>query len=115
MALKVVLHVPDSSRYKVALNMGINFLKTKQEGEELGACILVNAQGITVLLEDFPHEIQNKMEEFHKLGGEIFFCENAMRAFNVPQERVPAHAKTVPAGIRALVEWQNEGFAYVRP
>lgn len=114
MALRVVLHVPDSTRYKVALNMGVNFLKTRQEGEELKAYILVNAQGITVLLEDFPSEIQEKMEEFLGLGGEIYFCENAMRAFNVPREKVPAQTKTVPAGIRALVEWQEEGFAYVR-
>ncbi|NPA49923.1 MAG: hypothetical protein GXO20_08065 [Thermodesulfobacteria bacterium] len=115
MTLKVVLHVPDSTRYKVALNMGVNFLKTRQEGEKLEARLLVNAQGITILLEDFPPEIQNKMEEFLKLGGEIYFCENAMRAFNVPRERVPNQTRTVPAGIRALVEWQAEGWAYVRP
>ena len=113
MTLKLLLHVPDASRYKVALNMGINFLKTKGEGEELLARLVVNAQGITVLLEEEP-EAAEKFKTFLELGGEVYFCENAMRAFNVPREKVPAGGKTVPAGIRALVEWQEEGFRYVR-
>ena len=37
-----------------------------------------------------------------------------MKAFDVPKEKVPAGCLTVPAGIRALVEWQEEGFRYVR-
>ncbi len=113
MALKLLLHVPDSTRYKVALNMGINFLKTKASGEELIARILVNAQGITVLLEK-DQEADEKRKTFQELGGELYFCENAMKAFNVPKENVPAGCFTVPAGIRALVEWQDEGFRYVR-
>ncbi len=95
--------------------MGVNFLKTKKEGEDLSARVLVNAQGITILLEELPSDILTKMKEFMELGGELYFCENAMRAFNVPRDKVPAGGKTVPAGIRALVEWQAEGFAYVRP
>ncbi len=114
MGLKLVLHVPESTRYKVALNMGVNFLKTRKEGEELEARILVNAQGITVLLEEWKDEIKAKMQEFQNLGGEIYFCENAMKAFQVPKEKIPSGGKTVPAGIRALAEWQQEGFAYVR-
>lgn len=113
MALKLLLHVPEASRYQVALNMGINFFKTKSEGEELVARLLVNAQGITVLREENP-EVAEKFKTFLELGGEVYFCENAMRAFDVPREKVPAGGKTVPAGIRALVEWQEEGFRYVR-
>ncbi len=113
MALKLLLHVPDAARYKVALNMGINFLKTRKEGETLTARVLVNAQGITVLLED-DSQADEKRKLFTELGGEIYFCENAMKAFDVPKEKVPAGCFTVPAGIRALVEWQEEGFRYVR-
>ncbi|OAG28456.1 DsrE family protein [Thermodesulfatator autotrophicus] len=113
MALKLVIHVPDSTRYKIALKMGINFLKTKAEGEELLARILVNAQGIMVLLE-LDEESQKLMEEFISFGGEVHFCRNAMKAFNVPEEKVPPKCQVVPAGIRALVEWQDEGFRYVR-
>ncbi|WP_022854479.1 DsrE family protein [Thermodesulfatator atlanticus] len=113
MPLKLVIHVPESTRYKVALKMGINFLKTKAQNEELLARVLVNAQGITVLLE-LDDEMLNLMEDFKSRGGEIHFCKNAMKAFNVPEEKVPEGCYIVPAGIRALVEWQEEGFRYVR-
>ncbi|AEH43988.1 hypothetical protein Thein_0103 [Thermodesulfatator indicus DSM 15286] len=113
MSLKLVIHVPDSTRYKIALKMGVNFFKTKADGEELLARVLVNAQGITVLLE-LDEEITKLMEEFISLGGEVHFCRNAMKAFNVPEEKVPANCHIVSAGIRALVEWQDNGFRYVR-
>jgi len=48
------------------------------------------------------------------LGIEVYFCENAMKTFNVSMDKVPQQAKTVPAGIVALVTWQDEGFRYVR-
>jgi len=113
MSLKLLVHVPDSLRAKVGLTMAQNFLKSKQEGEALEARVLFNAQGVTIILEEDP-KIMSLMEEFSKQGGEVYFCENAMRNFQIEKDQLPSYAKTVPAGIRALVQWQEEGFRYVR-
>lgn len=111
--LRLLIHVPDSTRAKVGLKMAQNFLKTQKEGENLVTRVLFNAQGVTILL-DGDEELQDLLQGLAQKGGEIYFCENALKAFNVSQDRVPPFAKTVPAGIRALVEWQEEGFRYVR-
>ncbi len=111
--LKLLIHVPDSTRAKIANKMALNFLKTRKEGEDLVVRLLFNAQGVTVLLEN-DQELLSGLEELSREGGEIYFCENALRAFGIEKEKVPAFARTVPAGIRVLVEWQDEGFRYVR-
>ncbi|NPB09024.1 MAG: hypothetical protein GXO17_01595 [Thermodesulfobacteria bacterium] len=111
--LKLLIHVPDSTRAKIASKMAINFLKTRREGEEMKVRVLFNAQGVTVLLEN-DEELMRGLEEITKQGGEVYFCENALKAFDVERDKVPSFAGTVPAGIRVLVEWQDDGFRYVR-
>ncbi len=109
--LKLLVHVPDSKRFEAALKVSKNFVLA-MEGKPFKARILVNFEGVTVL-ENFEL-YQKLLEENLAKGIEIYFCENALRGFNVPKEKVPKGAKTIPAGIVALVEWQEEGFKYVR-
>ena len=113
MELKLLIHVPDSLRAKVGAKMALNFLKTKVGEENLEVRLLFNAQGVTILSEG-DEEVLNLLQQLVKEGGEVYFCQNALKAFSIPMEKVPSYAKMVPAGIRALVEWQNEGYRYVR-
>lgn len=108
---KLVLHVPESGRFEVALKVARNFIKA-MTGEDFSVRILVNAEGITIL-KRFS-EVEDLYREAVKDGVTVYFCENAMRAFDVDPALVPENGKTVPAGIRVLVEWQNEGYRYVR-
>ncbi len=108
--MKLLLHVPEASRLLVALKMGINYFKTASAGEKLEARILVNAQGVEALKEGPPETLS----EFLDRGGELYFCANALQAFGISQEGLWPGSRTVPAGIRALVEWQGQGFCYVR-
>jgi len=107
---KLLLHIPEKDRFSVGLTMALNFLKSADKGDLLEARLLINAQGVTILEEEIPENLA----PFLELGGQVFFCENALRAFNIPKEKVWPGCGTVPAGIRALVEWQNNGFSYVR-
>ncbi len=108
--MKLLLHVPEVSRLLGALKMGVNYFKTAGPGERLEARILVNAQGVEAL-RDEPPEV---LSEFLERGGEVYFCANALKAFGISEESLWPGTLTVPAGIRALVEWQGQGFCYVR-
>jgi len=110
--LKLLLHVPDSSRFEAALKQARNFALAMGD-KPYQVRILVNFEGITVLNDLSPYSAL--FQENFSFGTEIYFCENAMKAFNVSMDKVPQQAKTVPAGIVALVTWQDEGFRYVRP
>ena len=110
--LKLLLHVPDSSRFEAALKQARNFALAMGD-KPYQVRILVNFEGITVLNDLSLYSAL--LQENFSLGIEVYFCENAMKAFNVSRDKVPQQAKTVPAGIVALVTWQDEGFRYVRP
>ncbi len=109
--LKLLLHVPDSSRFEAALKVARNFAIAMGD-KPYKIRILINFEGITVLNNFSPYEALFK--EILSYGVEVYFCENAMKGFDIPKEKVPEGGKTVPAGIVALVEWQDEGFRYVR-
>ncbi len=108
---KLLLHSPESDRFELALKLARNFIKVLTEKDFL-VRILVNAERITIL-KHF-NEVEDLYYEAIKEGVEVYFCENAMKAFDVTPELIPEKGKTVPAGIKALVEWQNEGYRYVR-
>ncbi len=109
--LKLLMHVPESQRFEVALKVARNFVKA-MKGEPFSVRILVNAEGITILKRF--HEVEELFREAVSEGISVYFCENAMRLFEVDPSLVPEGGKTVPAGIRALVEWQDQGYRYVR-
>jgi len=110
--LKLLIHVPDSKRFEPALKVAKNFVMAVKDKKSFSARILVNFEGITVL-NNF-RIFENLFREVLDLGVEVYFCENALKGFNIPFDKVPEGGKTVPAGIVALVEWQNEGYKYVR-
>lgn len=109
--LKLLLHVPDSLRFEAALKVAKNFA-IAMGNKPHKVRILINFEGITVLNNFSPYE--ELFKEVLSFGIEVYFCENALKGFNIPKEKVPQGGKTVPAGIVALVEWQDEGFRYVR-
>ncbi|PMP61955.1 MAG: hypothetical protein C0197_05215 [Caldimicrobium thiodismutans] len=109
--LKLLLHVPASNRFEAALKVSRNFALAMRE-RPYKVRILVNFEGITVLNNFSPYE--ELFKEVLSYGIEVYFCENALKGFNIPKEKVPHGGKTVPAGIVALVEWQEENYKYVR-
>lgn len=112
--LKLLIHVAQPDRWDVAAGNAINFLKTRQPGEDLKVRMIANADAVTRCVQcDRP--LFDVLKQIILEGGEVYLCENALRKFEIPVSRLPEIFKTVPAGIRALVELQNDGWRYVRP
>ncbi|MGB9713224.1 MAG: DsrE family protein [Dissulfurimicrobium sp.] len=112
--LKLLIHVAQADKWDTAAGNAINFLKTKQTGEELRVRMIANADAVTRCTQcDRP--LFDVLKQIVLEGGEIYLCENALRNFGIHVSRLPEIFKTVPAGIRALVELQNDGWRYVRP
>ncbi|MCS7149407.1 MAG: DsrE family protein [Caldimicrobium sp.] len=109
--LKLVVHVPDPQRFEAGLKVSRNFA-LQMMGKKYDLRILVNYEGVKVLQDFTP--FWDLYKEVLNLGGEIFFCETALRSAEISKEKLPEGANTVPSGIVALAEWQKEGFSYVR-
>lgn len=111
--MNVVFHVPQSDRFLPAMKMAKNLILACSEGEKVEVKIVVNFEGITVL-RNFS-EYKEFFQEILNMGIEIYFCENAMKGFDVSRDLLPEGGKTIPAGIKFLVELQDRGYAYIRP
>ena len=112
--LRLLIHVAQTDRWDVAAGNAINFLKTRLAGEELKVRMIANADAVTRCVQcDRP--LFDLLKQIVLDGGEIYLCENALKKFEIPVSRLPDIFRTVPAGIRALVEFQEDGWRYVRP
>ncbi len=112
--MKLLIHVAQKERWEVAADNALNYLKTRREGEELQVRLVANADSVTRVCACEP-ELFKRLRQVVLDGGEIYLCENAMAKFGIEKEKLADIFKTVPAGIRALVELQDQGWRYVRP
>ncbi len=114
MEIKLLIHVAQPDRWDVAANNALNFLNTKGDGETLRVRIVANADAVTRCTK-CDRSLFDKLKQIVLDGGELFLCENSLRAFEIPKSRLPEIFETVPAAIRALADFQREGWLYVRP
>ncbi|MBI4685690.1 MAG: DsrE family protein [Nitrospirae bacterium] len=115
--LKVLLHVNENDRWKVALGNAENVLKSV--GEE-GADIVIIGNGESVIsYEQSP--LLDTMKALAEKGVTFLACRNSMKKMkevgkiSITEDQLPAFVRIVPAGIVAIIEKQNEGYAYVKP
>ncbi len=112
--LKLLIHVAQKERWDIAVKNGLNFLKTAGRDEDLRVRIVANGDSVTRCVKcDRP--LFDNLKQLVLDGGVVFLCENSLAAFDIPVSRLPEFFDTVPAAIRALVDFQREGWIYVRP
>lgn len=115
MEYKLLVHidVSEPNRLRFALDNIRNFFKGL--GDNKGDVVLV-ANGPAVLLftkEECTDAVA--INEFASKGVKFQICNNALTKFNVTREQLVDNLTVVPAGMVALVEWQQQGYAYVKP
>jgi intracellular sulfur oxidation DsrE/DsrF family protein len=113
-SFKLVLHVAQVDKWEAAIGNAANFLKTASPGEHLEIRIVANSDAVLACAPCSP-KLLEQLEMLTKHRVEIYLCENSLKKHRIPADSLPLILKTVPAGIRALVELQNEGWRYVRP
>ncbi len=114
---KALLHVNEADRWKAALGNAENLLKSAGEN---GADIVVIGNGRSVITYETP-ELHSTMQSLAKQGVGFYACRNSMRKMkeeghiSIDETQLPPYVTVVPAGIAAIIEKQNEGYAYVKP
>lgn len=115
--MKVLFHVNEPDRWKVALGNITNLIKDVG-GEAVDVVLIANGPGIGAYAE------ADKVETMSGLAGQgvqFCACNNSLKmmcdAGNVcmRHESLPSFVTVVPAGITAIIRKQQEGYAYVKP
>ncbi len=112
--IKLLIHVAQKERWDIAVKNGINFLRSAKEGEKLEVVIIANGDSVTRCTK-CDRALFDNLKQLVLDGGQIYLCENSLQNFEIPKSRLPEFFATVPAAIRALVDYQRDGWIYVRP
>ena len=111
--LKLLIHVAHKERWMVGAKNAVNFLRTAAEGDTLKVRIIANADSVTQCIKcDRP--LFDNLKQLILDGGEIYLCANSLRDFDIKESRLPEIFRTVPAAVRAIADWQSEGWLYMR-
>jgi len=115
--LKVLMHTNEHDRWKIALGNAENLLKAVSDGS-VDIVMLGNGESV-IAFEKVPH--LDSMKALADKGVTFLACRNSMKKMkdegkiSITEQELPDFVTVVPAGIVALIEKQNEGYAYVKP
>ena len=112
--MKAVFHIDlnDENIFRLALTNAENLLKARPETQ---THLLVNGPAVKFLCPANGSDALDRAENLLRQGVSIHVCENALRAFDISKEALLPGCATVPAGVVALIELQQQGCAYIKP
>lgn len=105
--MKAVFHVSDPQRLAAALSAAENLY---QFGTEVAVRIVVNGEAVHL-----PPQQLGRLARLTETGARVLVCAQALQRQNLQAGDLPGMVSVVPAGVVALVEAQQQGFAYIRP
>ncbi len=111
---KVVFHISDLEKWPALLSNVENLLRAIEENgvEDHSLVIIVNGPAVKGYLES---EYSARIWELQRQGAHFDACNNSLSGQKIAKERLPECVEIVPAAVFALVEYQQKGYAYIKP
>jgi intracellular sulfur oxidation DsrE/DsrF family protein len=106
----LVFHIDDPGRWPVLLGN----LRNARRGDP-GALLRVVANGSAPIALWAEGLWRHDASELIQQGVEFFFCQNSLQAYALDAAGRPEGSHLAPAGVLALAEAQQQGFAYIKP
>ncbi len=116
MIYKAIFHVDQNEEpvMNLALNNVVNLLSAIPE-QEHDLVVLFNGPGAKLVAWDDVVPFLERIKELVAKGVRFQVCRNAMVRFEISEDMVIDECEIIPAGIVALIDLQNDGFAYIKP
>ena len=111
----LVIHLdrPEDSCLRMCLRNAANYLNAL-EGRNFELWLIANGGGVEHFVKK-DSEFRKWAEELAARKLKIRVCANAMAEHGLSHAELWPMCEVVPAGLVALVELQERGFAYVKP
>ncbi len=110
-ALKAVLHVSEADRLAHALANAENLRAARPDAE---IRLVLNGGAVTAV--QGQNKVTEKLGQALAAGLKVQLCRNALKAqgMELDGNTLPDGMEVVPAGVLALAEAQQDGFAYIK-
>lgn len=116
MIYRAVFHVDqdDITPFGIALaNVG-NLLRAIPE-KHYDLVLLFNGPAVALLHTDRCADFREEIWQLQQARVSFKVCRNALNRFNVDPDSLIEGCEIIPAGVVALIELQQDGYAYIKP
>ncbi len=113
---RAVFHVDldEAKPFNIALaNVGNLILAIPEKHYDL--VMLFNGPAVTLLESEACAPFRDEIWRLQQSRVAFKVCRNALNKFNVDPDNLIEGCEIVPAGIVALIELQQDGYAYIKP
>lgn len=107
---KVVLHAAEVQHWQYVIS---NLRNLTAEWPQARLRVVVDGSAVLVLQGE--NVLTAALAEMADSGVEFMVCPNALREHHIAPATIPSFALTALGGVVALVQAQQEGYAYVKP
>ncbi|MEL5848940.1 MAG: DsrE family protein [Candidatus Igneacidithiobacillus chanchocoensis] len=106
----LVFHIDDPGRWPVLLG---NLRNARRGDPQTALRVVANGSAPIALWAESLW--RRDAVELMRQGVEFFFCQNSLQAYALDAAGRPEGSHLAPAGVLALAEAQQQGFAYIKP
>lgn len=115
--MKTIYHIDNDGKWKMTLENVKNMIKTGKElGETFTIEVMANGNAVVTLQEQVA--INSKMylefEELFKEQVAFTACNNALKKFDIKEDKLISFVQVIPAGVIELTQKHEEGYAYIK-
>ncbi len=116
MLYKAVFHI--NAKEEFSMNQGLNNVTnllldiTEHEHDII---ILFNGPAVSMVAWDDCLPYLERIKDLKDQGVRFQACRNALKKFEVSPDNLIEECEIIPAGITALIDLQNDDFAYIKP
>ncbi|NLX17663.1 MAG: hypothetical protein GXY53_00060 [Desulfobulbus sp.] len=116
MIYRAVFHLDldDIKPFTIALANISNLLRAIPE-KHYDLILLCNGPAVTLLQSDACGPYREEIWQLQQARVSFKVCRNALNRFNVDPDDLIDGCEIIPAGIVALIELQQDGYAYIKP
>ena len=116
MLYKAVFHInlDDDTPMNQGLNNVTNLLLAIPDHDH-DLIVLINGPAVRLVAEDGCDPYIERIKNLKGQGVRFQACRNALNKFDVDPDKLVDECEIIPAGIVALIELQNDGYAYIKP
>ncbi|EKB3329222.1 DsrE family protein [Salmonella enterica subsp. enterica serovar Chandans] len=113
--MKIIFHVPELSRSIPCLNNVKNYLKLSVQPEDEAIRIVFNAEAVKSLISQEESAVRwlSLCEEYPCI--KLLVCRNSLQGYSLSPDTLINKVEVIPAAVVALVEFQKNGWIYLRP
>ncbi|EBA9058175.1 DsrE family protein [Salmonella enterica] len=113
--MNIVFHVPELSRSIPCLNNVKNYLKLSLQPEDEAISIVFNAEAVKSLILEEESALRwlSLCEKYPCI--KLLVCRNSLQGYSLSPDMLINKVEVIPAAVVALVEFQKNGWIYLRP